>query len=59
LSDKLPQADNQVLRLSPGSLKRFEFVEMALEPPLTIERGFEHFVKGKSLSGDATEVEIK
>jgi hypothetical protein len=46
-------------RLSPGSLKRFEFVEMALEPPLTIEPGFEQFLKDKSLSGDATEKEIE
>jgi hypothetical protein len=32
---------------------------MAPEPPLTIELGFEHFLKGKPLSGDATEEEIE
>jgi hypothetical protein len=47
------------LRLSPGSLKRFEFVEMAPEPPLTIEAGFEQFLKDKSLSGDATQEQIE
>jgi len=46
-------------RLSPGSLKRFEFVEMAPEPALAIEPGFEQFLKDKSLSGDATEEEIE
>ena len=46
-------------RLSPGSLKRFELVEMAPEPALAIEPGFEQFLKDKSLSGDATEEEIE
>ena len=46
-------------RLSPGSLKRFEFVEMAPEPALAVEPGFEQFLKDKSLSGDATEEEIE
>jgi hypothetical protein len=38
-------------RLSPGSLKR--------EPPLTVEPGFEQFLRDKSLSGDATEEQIE
>lgn len=46
-------------RLTPGSLKRFEFVEIAAEEPFTIEPGFEQFLKDKSLSGDATEEEIE
>jgi transcriptional regulator with XRE-family HTH domain len=45
-------------RLTPGSLKRFEFAEIALEAPLAIEPGLEQFLKDKTLSGDATEEEI-
>ena len=44
-------------RLAPGSLKRFEFVEVADERPM--EPGFEQFLADKSLSGDATEEEIE
>lgn len=46
-------------RLAPGSLKRFEFVEVVAEQPVPIERGFEQFLNDKSLSGDATEEEIE
>jgi transcriptional regulator with XRE-family HTH domain len=46
-------------RLRPGSLKRFEFVQVAAEPTAAMEPGFEQFLKDKSLSGDATEVEIE
>lgn len=46
-------------RLAPGTLKRFEFVETAPEPPSAVEPGFEQFLKDKSLSGDGTEEEIE
>ncbi len=46
-------------RLTPGSLKRFEFVEVAAEIASSIEPGFEQFLKGKTLSGDANEEEIE
>jgi len=45
-------------RLTPGSLKRFEFAEVAAERTAAVEPGFEQFLKDKSLSGDATEEEI-
>ena len=45
-------------RLAPGTLKRFEFVEIAPEESFGIEPGFEEFLKDKSLSGDATAREI-
>jgi transcriptional regulator with XRE-family HTH domain len=44
-------------RLAPGSLKRFEFVEVADDGP--IEPGFEQFLNDRSLSGDVTEEEIE
>jgi len=46
-------------RLTPGSLKRFEFAEVAAERTAAVEPGFEQFLKDKSLSGDATEEEIE
>jgi hypothetical protein len=46
-------------RLAPGSARRFEFVEIAAEQSVTIERGFEQFLKDELLSGDATEEEIE
>jgi transcriptional regulator with XRE-family HTH domain len=46
-------------RLTPGSLKRFEFVEQPPQQALTIEPGLEQFLLDKSLSGDATEEEIE
>jgi transcriptional regulator with XRE-family HTH domain len=46
-------------RLAPGSLKRFEFVEVESHLPFTLERGFEHFLNDKALSGDASEEEIE
>ena len=46
-------------RLSPGSLKRFEFVEIAAERAAAIEPCFEQFLKNKALSGDANEEEIE
>jgi transcriptional regulator with XRE-family HTH domain len=45
-------------RLAPGSLKRFEFVEIAVEQSIVIEPGFEQFLKDERLSGDASEEEI-
>jgi hypothetical protein len=45
-------------RLAPGSLKRFAFVEVAREQPLTVEPGFEQFLNNKNLSGDVTEEEL-
>ena len=46
-------------KLTPGSFKRFEFVEKALQPPPAIEPGLEEFLRDTSLSGDATEEEIE
>jgi transcriptional regulator with XRE-family HTH domain len=46
-------------RLAPGGLKRLEFVEQEVEQPFAIEAGFDRFLKDKSLSGDATEEEIR
>ena len=46
-------------RLAAGSLKRFEFVEQEPQRPLPVEPGLEQFLKDTSLSGDATEEEIK
>lgn len=46
-------------RLSPGSLKRFEFVEIVPRQPVDIEPGFEHFLNDPTMSGDATEEEIE
>jgi hypothetical protein len=46
-------------RLSPGSVKRFEFVEQEPQQAFAIEPGFEQFLMDKSLSGDATEEEIE
>ena len=46
-------------RLTPASLKRFEFAEQEPHQPFEIEPGFEQFLKDKTLSGDATEEEIE
>jgi transcriptional regulator with XRE-family HTH domain len=46
-------------RLTPGSVKRFEFVEQEQQKRFAIEPGFEQFLNDKSLSGDATEEEIE
>jgi transcriptional regulator with XRE-family HTH domain len=46
-------------RLTPGTLKRFEFVEIAPDESFSIEPGFEEFLNDTSLSGDATEEEIE
>ena len=46
-------------RLTPGGVRRFEFVEKAEESHFTIEPGFEQFLRDKTLSGDATEEEIQ
>jgi hypothetical protein len=46
-------------RLTPGRLKRFEFAEREVQPAVTIEPGFEQFLRDKSLGGDATEEEIE
>lgn len=44
-------------RLSPGGLRRFEFVER--EEPSAVERGLQQFLEDPSLSGDVTEEEIE
>jgi transcriptional regulator with XRE-family HTH domain len=44
--------------LTPGHLKKFEFVERNLEEPFDQEQGLKEFLKDASLSGDATEEEI-
>jgi hypothetical protein len=46
-------------RLTPGSLKRFEFAEQEPQTHFAIEPGFKQFLKDKSLSADATEEEIE
>ncbi|MGA2435080.1 MAG: XRE family transcriptional regulator [Bryobacteraceae bacterium] len=46
-------------RLTPGSQKRFEFVEQERQKPFAIEPGFERFLKDEALSGDASEEEIE
>ena len=46
-------------RLAPGSLKRFEFAEVAAEQPFVLEPGFEQFLKDESLSAAASEGEIE
>jgi hypothetical protein len=45
-------------RLSPGTLKRFEFTEIKRDERGGLEPGFEQFLNDRSLSGDATEEEI-
>jgi transcriptional regulator with XRE-family HTH domain len=45
--------------LAPGTLKRFEFIEITPQERFGIEPGFEEFLKDKTLSGDATEQEIE
>ncbi|HXA66616.1 MAG TPA: helix-turn-helix transcriptional regulator [Bryobacteraceae bacterium] len=46
-------------RWAPGSLKRFEFVEVESHLPFTLEPGFEQFLNDQVLSGDASEEEIE
>ena len=46
-------------RLTPGGLKRFDFVEREPERPFPVEPGFAEFVKNPQLSGDATDEEIE
>jgi transcriptional regulator with XRE-family HTH domain len=46
-------------RLSPRSLKRFEFTEIVPTARPGLEPGFEKFLNDKSLSGNATEEEIE
>jgi transcriptional regulator with XRE-family HTH domain len=45
-------------RLTPGDVKRFEFVERESTPPLEDEPGFTQFLQDTSLSGDVSEEEI-
>ena len=45
-------------RLTPGGVKRFEFVEQVSEPAAALEPGFEKFLRDETMSGDATEEEI-
>jgi transcriptional regulator with XRE-family HTH domain len=42
-----------------GGLRRFEFLEKPRPQPFAIERGLEQFLSDKSLSGDATDDEIR
>ena len=46
-------------RVAPGQRKKFEFVETEPEQALTEESGLKEFLEDPSLSGDATEEEIK
>jgi transcriptional regulator with XRE-family HTH domain len=46
-------------RLSPASLKRFEFAEQEQPEPAIVQPGFEQFLEDPSLSGDATAEEIE
>lgn len=46
-------------RLAPGSLRRFEFVEVSAEPTGGVEPGFAEFLRDESLSMDTTEGEIE
>jgi transcriptional regulator with XRE-family HTH domain len=46
-------------RLTQGPRKRFEFVEREPERVFELEPGFEEFVNDRSLSRDATEMEIE
>jgi transcriptional regulator with XRE-family HTH domain len=46
-------------RLTQGPRKRFEFVEREPEKILEMEPGFEEFVNDRSLSRDATEMEME
>ncbi len=46
-------------RLTPGPLKKFEFVEREPEQPVHEEPGLKEFLQDTSLSGDATEEEIE
>lgn len=45
-------------RLTPGRIKRFEFIEKETEERVVIEPGLEQFLKDAKLSGDITEEEI-
>jgi transcriptional regulator with XRE-family HTH domain len=44
---------------APGGTKRFEFLEKLDNQPFSIERGLEQFLSDKSMSGDATDDEIR
>lgn len=44
---------------APASVKRFEFIEVSVQPRAAVERGFEEFLRDGSLSGDATAEEIE
>ncbi len=46
-------------RLTPGPLKKFEFVEREPDQPVHEEPGLKEFLQDTSLSGDATEEEIE
>ncbi len=46
-------------RVSPGTPKRFEFVEKHVEPAIDSGSGLSEFLQDASLSGDATEEEIE
>ncbi len=46
-------------RLTPGHLKRFDFVEREPDRPFEVEPGFEEFLRDRSLSGTATVQEIE
>jgi transcriptional regulator with XRE-family HTH domain len=44
---------------APTSAKRFEYMEVAVQPPATIEGGFAEFLRESALSGDATREELE
>ncbi len=46
-------------RLTPGYLKRLEFVEMEPDGPFEEESGLNEFLRNPSMSGDATDEEIE
>ncbi|MES1262108.1 MAG: helix-turn-helix transcriptional regulator [Acidobacteriota bacterium] len=45
--------------ITPGRMRRFEFVESQTEHQAALEPGLAEFLKDRSLSGDATEAEIE
>lgn len=44
---------------APTNAKRFEFVEVTVQPPVAVEPGFEQFLRDAALSGDATREELE
>jgi hypothetical protein len=46
-------------RLTPGAVRRFEFMEKTEEAVFGIEPGFEQFLRDRRLSGNATAAEVE